>query len=93
MAYHGRKGIRYGQGRDIIHDWQRKAEFGLTSKDKWPDEGLPERMINGLLHKVFPKGEGLGNGKRTRRAVAQCPQCQRWICAGHFGQHRQGHKD
>jgi len=87
-------GKRYHQHRWVQHDWQRKEAFGLKSKDKWPDKGLPERVIYlngvGVRHMVLAKGEELNGTKyRGRRAVACCTICSKWVCAGHYEQHLQ----
>lgn len=85
------------QGNRPMHDWQRKEAFGLRSQDKWPDAGLPARVIQGVTMMVRPFDKSslayskmVGAGKR--RCIAQCPQCGRWVDAGHIGQHLEWHE-
>lgn len=94
------KGKRYTQGRDQLHDAARKEAFGLTRKDKWPDEGIAPRWIqtNGMLVTVYvlskedARIQAIENGKNPRlgrRCWAVCPHCQMAYDAGHLGQHLQ----
>jgi hypothetical protein len=86
-------GKRYGQGRDQLHDGERKRAFGLEPKDKWPDEGFKSQFVrtNGfeaVVVKVLPKGAA------KRRCLAYCPLgCKKWVCAGHLGQHIASHAE
>ena len=74
-----------------MHDPARKRAFGLKPTDKWPDQGLAARTLQTpfgpILHEVMPKNSPL----HKRRALALCPQCQKWVCAGHLGQHFASH--
>jgi hypothetical protein len=85
-----KRGRRYGQGHDVKNDGDRKRAFGLRDKDKWPDEGMPSRIINGIEHMITPKDAKLDG--LNRRAIALCPDCRGWFCAGHIGQHRAMHR-
>lgn len=80
-----------------MHDAERKRAFGLQPKDKWPAEGLSLRIIETdwgpIIHEVRFTGDPLNAGtNKGRRAVAFCPTCAIWVCAGHLGQHMAKHQ-
>jgi ribosomal protein S27AE len=60
--------------------------FGLDRKAKWPAEGMPPRMVQGVLVAVDSLAEAKAN-KRFHRARAQCPQCGHKLSAGRLAQH------
>jgi hypothetical protein len=77
---------------NTMRDADRKRAFGLQPKDRWPAAGLPLRIIETgwgpVIHEVRSIGDPLHQTKRKgRRAVAHCPKCATWVCAGHLGQH------
>lgn len=68
-----------------ITNGELKRALGCDPKKHWPDKGVPVTLEQGFMIKVLPKGPRI-----SRRAVAQCKNCRRWICVGHIGQHVQG---
>jgi hypothetical protein len=60
------------------HNHEIKNMFGLRWQDKFPREGLAP--INVPL-KERPRS------RKPRRTLAKCPDCERWVCAGHTIQH------
>lgn len=62
-----------------------KAALGVDPKRHWPDQGIPPQQVQGFTVQVHPKASRI-----SRRAVVQCSKCQRWLCAGHIGQHVKG---
>lgn len=91
---------RYGNRQVFVEDlningityktWQgdasMKRAFGLRPADKWPDEGMPARIINGIRVYIAPKGFVHMRGLK-RRCCAVCPTCGNPYDAGHLGQH------
>lgn len=88
---------RYGNGR-TLHDWQRKEAFGLRPQDNWDPMGEAERWLDTpagpRLHRVLSLAEARAkhpHSRKPRRCEALCPTCDRWVCAGHIGQHEASH--
>lgn len=76
-------GVDYAVG---AHNSDMKELLGHDPKKHWPDEGVEPQWVQGYLVKVLPKTDQ----RLARRTLAQCPHCERWVCAGHVGQHMLG---
>ncbi len=72
-----------------MHNSQLREAMGLDPKKHLPIEGTEPVMVTGLLVRVFPK---MTKNRFEHRTRAQCPECNKWIEAGHFGQHWRIHK-
>jgi len=73
----------------VAHDGTVKELFGLNRKAKWPTEGMPKRVIQGVtcwVDPIVPKGE---NGRRPfmLRASCFCPMCGTVMPIGRLSQH------
>lgn len=71
------------------HNPEIKKMFGLDEKTKWPAEGMPERVVQGITLRVVPLPPAVP-GKRRRfiiRAQAQCPACASWFGITRLRQH------
>ena len=68
-----------------------KQLFGLDLDAKWPDEGLPEREIQGFKCWVRPLAFSR-TFKTFHRAVAECPVCRKTISIGRIHQHMTVHE-
>lgn len=62
--------------------------FDITTEGAhYPAEGLPERVIDGVVTWVTPEPDG-GNRNRAHRMKARCPSCGAVMSAGRMHQHR-----
>lgn len=75
---------RYGRP---AFDSDVKRFFGLEPKDKWPEQGMPRRTIDGIHCWVDP----LTYGKFTIRAKCMCPVCHKVMPIGRLAQHSKVH--
>jgi len=64
-------------------------KFGIPGT-KWPDEGMPPRMVDGIKVWVDPvRRAGLGEKKSsTHRVMCQCPGCAEILSVGRMHQHK-----
>jgi len=72
-----------------VSERQLKKEMGVVGT-KWPDEGLPAKLLGNTLVLVNPKNQ---KGKRSHRAVAFCSVCGKDVSAGRLHQHLKAHKE
>jgi len=70
-------------------DPEVKQFFGLRPEDKWPEQGMSSRTIQGILCWVDP----LTVGRFTIRARAMCPVCSRTVPIGRLEQHSKIHRE
>jgi hypothetical protein len=74
-------------------DPEVKKFFGLDPKEKWPEQGMPRRTIQGIHCWVEPIARRSdGRAKFTIRAKAVCPKCQKAMPIGRMQQHSKVHK-
>lgn len=78
-----------GMKHRVAHDADVKELFGLDRKAKWPAEGVPERVIQGVRCRVDP----ITAGRFSIRARAVCPDCGKDMPIGRLAQHAKVHKD
>lgn len=70
------------------HSNQVRALLGLRPRQKLPAEGMPPRLIQGILVWVTPLGPNPTRFKRsTHRVLARC-NCGKVLSAGRLHQHR-----
>jgi hypothetical protein len=71
--------------------WQVRNDQLLTAlgvtNNRLPDDGIPITQIGNIRVQVLPKAS-----KQSRRTIAECPECKKWVCAGHLDQHMKIHK-
>jgi hypothetical protein len=63
--------------------------FGLKPNAAIPSKFSDEKMIGNVKVKIVPRG----SITMKRRVVAECPKCQKMVCAGHLMQHMKIHKE
>jgi hypothetical protein len=78
--------IRNSRGWNC-HEGELKELFGLSKKDKWPSEGLPAKLIQGIRVWVNPKTTAT-TLSQFHRCRAQCPRCLKVLSAGRLHQHK-----
>ena len=61
--------------------------FGLPPSGPIPADHADERIIDGILVRIVPRG----TANIKRRVIAKCPECKRFVCAGHLDQHYKVH--
>lgn len=66
-----------------------KVMFGLKAEQKWPEQGMTHRNIDGIRCWVDP----IVIGKFTIRAKCLCPICGKAMPIGRLEQHSKVHKD
>lgn len=63
-----------------------KVAFGLRREQKWPEEGLEPRIVQGVTIYILSKARA--KELRTfHRARAVCPDCHKAMSAGRLRQH------
>lgn len=67
------------------HESDLKAAYGLRKQDKWPDAGLPIKVIEGTAVIVRPKG--FAPGIKPHRVYVSCPLCRTELPASRLHQH------
>ena len=86
-------------GRNAF-DWEVKALFGLPPKAKWPAEGMPMRVIQGITVWVEPApprtttmrwGREVTVKSSKHRTFGVCQACQKTIPLGRMHQHAKVH--
>lgn len=85
---------RYPLQRFPAHDPAVKIFFGLSEKDKWPDQGMPSIFIDTpggkvqafVISKEVAKAEG-----RFQRCLCICPNCSETVPLGRLNQHWKVH--
>lgn len=75
-----------------VHNHHMMEKMGVTG-GKWPDAGLPPRMVDGIKVWVNPRApkadRALGVRKSsTHRVMCECPGCGDHMSAGRLFQHR-----
>lgn len=89
---------RYGRN---AFDAEVKVMFGLGPKDKWPEQGIPRRMIQGIecwvdpapvLKTIMKFGKEVRPKSSKHRTFGICPACKRVIPLGRMEQHSKVHK-
>jgi len=81
--------------RSINRNWnahspEMKEFLGLGAKQKLPDAGMPEQVIQGIRVYVKPRTPNIGRHK-THRVTAICPHCAQHMSAGRMHQHKCKH--
>jgi hypothetical protein len=76
------------------HGWPMRNDhilhlFGLPSNHPIPPDYEDIKLIGNVWVRIYPRGQAhIG-----RRVVAECPKCERLVCAGHLMQHMKVHND
>lgn len=84
------KDPKWGRG---AFDNAVKVMFGLQPKDKWPEQGMARRTVQGIHVWVEPiRLNADGRVKFSIRAMAQCPACHRTMPIGRLQQHSKIHR-
>lgn len=81
---------RWPEHNRNVHSDGMKILMGLHPCKKWPLEGMPPRIIQGVKVWVKPIGPDPKQGWRrnTHRVMAQCPLCGFECSAGRLFQHK-----
>ena len=73
--------------------------YGLKTTQKWPAEGMPKVMCDGIIFWVNPLGAVIDinwYGRTIRegmnsRLMCQCPKCEKVVSYGRLHQHLRVH--
>lgn len=91
--------LKGAYGRNAF-DSEVKVFFGLGPKDKWPEQGLPRRNIQGIECWVDPApiaktvmrwGKEVRVKSSKHRTFGICPACKATIPLGRMEQHSKVH--
>lgn len=67
-----------------------KKFFGLKPTQKWPAEGMPKRIIQGITCWVLPGPAPSKVKSSQHRTMACCPNCGKVTPIGRLKQHAKG---
>lgn len=91
--------LKGAYGRNAF-DPEIKAFFGLGPKDKWPEQGLPRRIIQGIecwVEPAPPRATTMRWGREVtvksskHRTFGICPACGKTVPLGRMHQHAKVH--
>lgn len=89
------RALRDERGRPMSED-KVKVQFGINPKSKWPLEGMPPIMIQGIKCWVGPMRHRRDITRRPHfglRAMCECPQCGRTVTISRLPQHDKIHQE
>jgi hypothetical protein len=98
------KPILYPDSNWQAQDRDVKVLFGLAPTAKWPDKGMPHRLIQGIRCWVEPAPARIVVKSRwsdkmvavkssKHRTFGICPECNKAIPLGRMQQHAKIHKE